>query len=63
MLSDLSYFLILVIIQFVVIKKVPKELRKWCKIYGCYAGKEMSIDADLGAGLIDEEGARKRRAR
>jgi flagellar biosynthesis protein FlhA len=56
-------FLILVIIQFVVITKGSTRISEVAARFTLDAmpGKQMSIDADLNAGLIDESEARKRR--
>ena len=57
-------FLILVMIQFIVITKGAGRIAEVAARFTLDAmpGKQMSIDADLNAGLIDEEGARARRA-
>ncbi|QZA33516.1 flagellar biosynthesis protein FlhA [Hydrogenibacillus sp. N12] len=57
-------FLILVIIQFLVITKGAERVAEVAARFTLDAmpGKQMSIDADLGAGLIDEAEARRRRA-
>ena len=56
-------FLILVIINFVVITKGAGRIAEVAARFTLDAmpGKQMAIDADLNAGLIDEEEARKRR--
>jgi len=56
-------FLILVIIQFVVITKGSARISEVAARFTLDAmpGKQMSIDADLNAGLIDEGEARRRR--
>ncbi len=56
-------FLILVIIQFVVITKGAGRIAEVAARFTLDAmpGKQMSIDADLNAGLITEEEARRRR--
>lgn len=56
-------FSILVIINFVVITKGAGRIAEVAARFTLDAmpGKQMSIDADLNAGLIDEAGARKRR--
>ena len=56
-------FVILVVIQFVVITKGAERVAEVAARFTLDAmpGKQMSIDADLNAGLIDDEGARKRR--
>ncbi len=59
----LVVFLILVIIQFVVITKGAERISEVAARFNLDAmpGKQMSIDADLNAGLIGEEEARTRR--
>ncbi len=59
----LVVFLILVIIQFVVITNGASRVAEVGARFTLDAmpGKQMAIDADLGAGLIDEETARARR--
>jgi flagellar biosynthesis protein FlhA len=56
-------FVILVIINFVVITKGSGRIAEVAARFTLDAmpGKQMSIDADLNAGLIDEQEARKRR--
>jgi len=56
-------FLILVVINFVVITKGAGRIAEVAARFTLDAmpGKQMSIDADLNAGLIDEEEARARR--
>ena len=56
-------FLILVVIQFVVITKGAGRIAEVAARFTLDAmpGKQMAIDADLNAGLIDEHEARKRR--
>ncbi|MEA1961741.1 MAG: flagellar biosynthesis protein FlhA [Bacillota bacterium] len=56
-------FLILIVIQFVVITKGAERVSEVAARFTLDAmpGKQMAIDADLNAGLINEEGARKRR--
>ena len=56
-------FLILVIIQFVVITKGAGRIAEVAARFTLDAmpGKQMAIDADLNAGLVDEMEARKRR--
>lgn len=58
-------FLILVIINFVVITKGSGRIAEVAARFTLDAmpGKQMSIDADLNAGVIDEKEARKRRAK
>lgn len=60
----LIVFLILVIIQFIVITKGAERVAEVAARFTLDAmpGKQMSIDADLNAGLIDEKEARRRRA-
>jgi len=59
----LVVFLILVVINFVVITKGAGRVAEVAARFMLDAmpGKQMSIDADLNAGLIDEKEARKRR--
>ncbi|ODN30910.1 flagellar biosynthesis protein FlhA [Fervidobacterium thailandense] len=56
-------FLILVIIQFIVITRGSERIAEVAARFTLDAmpGKQMSVDADLNAGLITEEEARKRR--
>lgn len=58
-------FLILMIINFVVITKGAGRVAEVAARFTLDAmpGKQMSIDADLNAGLIDDAGARRRRER
>jgi len=60
----LVVFVILVVINFVVITKGSGRIAEVAARFTLDAmpGKQMSIDADLNAGLIDEDAARKRRA-
>lgn len=60
----LVVFLILVIINFVVITRGAGRIAEVSArfILDAMPGKQMSIDADLNAGLIGEEEARRRRA-
>jgi len=60
----LVIFVILVVIQFVVITKGAGRVAEVAARFTLDAmpGKQMAIDADLNAGLIDETDARKRRA-
>ena len=60
----LVVFIILVIINFVVITKGSGRIAEVAARFTLDAmpGKQMSIDADLNAGLIDENEARQRRA-
>jgi flagellar biosynthesis protein FlhA len=59
----LVVFLILVIIQFVVITKGSERISEVAARFNLDAmpGKQMAIDADLNAGLIGEDDARRRR--
>ena len=59
----LVVFLILVIIQFIVITKGAERISEVAARFNLDAmpGKQMSIDADLNAGLIHEEDAKHRR--
>lgn len=56
-------FLIIVVIQFVVITNGAQRVAEVAARFTLDAmpGKQMSIDADLNAGLIDEQEARRRR--
>ncbi|MDP8221952.1 MAG: flagellar biosynthesis protein FlhA [Candidatus Lernaella stagnicola] len=56
-------FIVLVIINFVVITKGATRIAEVTARFTLDAmpGKQMSIDADLNSGLIDEQGARERR--
>jgi flagellar biosynthesis protein FlhA len=56
-------FIILVVIQFVVITRGAERVAEVAARFTLDAmpGKQMSIDADLNAGLIDEKEARRRR--
>ncbi|MEN6348070.1 MAG: flagellar biosynthesis protein FlhA [Syntrophomonas sp.] len=56
-------FLILVVIQFIVITKGAERVSEVAARFTLDAmpGKQMAIDADLNAGLINEDTARKRR--
>ncbi len=58
-------FLILVIVQFVVITKGAGRISEVAARFTLDAmpGKQMAIDADLNAGMIDEAEARRRRER
>src|SRR5690606_30144772 len=60
----LVVFLILVVIQFVVITRGAERVAEVAARFTLDAmpGKQMSIDADLNAGLITEREARQRRA-
>ncbi|HZT87297.1 MAG TPA: flagellar biosynthesis protein FlhA [Stellaceae bacterium] len=57
-------FAILVVVNFVVITKGSGRIAEVAARFtlDSMPGKQMAIDADLSAGLIDEAGARKRRA-
>ena len=57
-------FAILVVINFVVITKGSERIAEVSARFTLDAmpGKQMAIDADLGAGLIDEKEAKRRRA-
>ena len=59
----LVVFLILIIIQFVVITKGAGRISEVAArfVLDAMPGKQMAIDADMNAGLIDSDGARKRR--
>ncbi|MEN6349770.1 MAG: flagellar biosynthesis protein FlhA [Syntrophomonas sp.] len=59
----LVVFLILVVIQFIVITKGAERVSEVAARFTLDAmpGKQMAIDADLNAGLINEDGARQRR--
>ncbi len=61
----LVVFLILVVIQFVVITSGAGRVAEVAARFALDAmpGKQMAIDADLAAGLIDEQDARRRRTR
>ncbi len=61
----LVVFLILIIIQFVVITKGSGRISEVAArfVLDAMPGKQMAIDADLNAGLIDADQARTRRAR
>ena len=60
----LIVFIVLVIINFVVITKGATRIAEVTARFTLDAmpGKQMSIDADLNSGLIDEHGARERRS-
>ena len=60
----LTIFAILIVINFVVITKGAGRIAEVAARFSLDAmpGKQMAIDADLNAGLIDEAEARKRRA-
>ena len=57
-------FLILVIVNFIVITKGAERVSEVSARFtlDSLPGKQMAVDADLGAGLINEEQAKKRRA-
>jgi len=57
-------FIILIVIQFLVITKGAQRIAEVTARFTLDAmpGKQMAIDADLNAGLIDEQQARQRRA-
>lgn len=59
----LTIFIILVVINFVVITKGAGRIAEVAARFSLDAmpGKQMAIDADLGAGMINEEQARARR--
>jgi flagellar biosynthesis protein FlhA len=58
-------FLILVVVQFIVITKGATRISEVAARFTLDAmpGKQMAIDADLNAGVIDEKEARRRRQR
>ncbi|MBB5725642.1 flagellar biosynthesis protein FlhA [Sphingomonas endophytica] len=60
----LTIFIILVVINFVVITKGAGRIAEVAARFSLDAmpGKQMAIDADLNAGLIDEKQARERRS-
>jgi flagellar biosynthesis protein FlhA len=60
----LVIFLILIIVQMIVVTKGAERVAEVGARFTLDAmpGKQMAIDADLNAGLIDEEEAKKRRA-
>jgi flagellar biosynthesis protein FlhA len=64
LIVGLVIFIILIIIQFVVITKGAERVAEVGARFTLDAmpGKQMAIDADLNAGLIDEAEARRRRA-
>ncbi len=61
----LVVFMILIVIQFVVITKGAGRISEVAArfVLDAMPGKQMAIDADLNAGLIDSDEARGRRAR
>ncbi len=63
MVVGLIIFLILIVIQFIVITKGAERISEVAARFTLDAmpGKQMSIDADLSAGLIEEAEARARR--
>ncbi|MFG0249594.1 MAG: flagellar biosynthesis protein FlhA [Phycisphaeraceae bacterium JB051] len=63
LIVGLILFVILIIVQFVVITKGATRISEVAARFTLDAmpGKQMAIDADLNAGLIDEKSARKRR--
>lgn len=65
MVVGMVIFLILVVIQFVVITKGAGRVSEVAARFTLDAmpGKQMAIDADLNAGLINEQQARERRER
>ena len=58
-------FLIIVLVQFIVITKGAERVAEVAARFTLDAmpGKQMAIDADLSSGLIDEQGAKLRRAK
>lgn len=58
-------FLIIVLVQFIVITKGAERVAEVAARFTLDAmpGKQMAIDADLSSGLIDEQEARRRRAK
>lgn len=63
MVVGMVIFLILVVIQFIVITRGAERVAEVAARFTLDAmpGKQMAIDADLNAGLIDEQGAKERR--
>ncbi|GAC1415003.1 MAG: flagellar biosynthesis protein FlhA [Candidatus Velthaea sp.] len=61
----LIVFIILITIQFVVIATGAQRVAEVCARFTLDAmpGKQMAIDADVHAGVLDAEGARRKRAR
>ncbi|WP_061781650.1 flagellar biosynthesis protein FlhA [Vibrio nereis] len=57
----LVVFLILMIINFMVVTKGAGRISEVSARFNALPGKQMAIDADLNAGLIDQEQARTRR--
>src|SRR5262249_17290461 len=64
MVVGIIIFIILIVIQFVVITKGATRIAEVAARFTLDAmpGKQMAIDADLNAGLIKEDEARRRRA-
>jgi len=64
LIVGLVIFLILIVIQFVVVTKGAERVAEVGARFTLDAmpGKQMAIDADLNAGLIDDNEARRRRA-
>ncbi len=64
-LVGIIIFLIIIIIQFVVITSGATRVAEVSARFALDAmpGKQMSIDADLNSGLIDERGAREKRSK
>jgi flagellar biosynthesis protein FlhA len=64
MMVGIIVFLILIVIQFVVITKGTGRISEVAArfVLDAMPGKQMAIDADLNAGLIDSDTARTRRA-
>jgi flagellar biosynthesis protein FlhA len=62
--AGLVIFAIIVVIQFVVITKGATRISEVAARFALdgMPGRQMAIDADLGAGLIDEKEAQRRRA-
>jgi flagellar biosynthesis protein FlhA len=60
----ITIFLILIVINFIVITKGAGRIAEVAARFSLDAmpGKQMAIDADLNAGMIDEATARARRA-
>ncbi|WP_300907736.1 FHIPEP family type III secretion protein, partial [uncultured Desulfovibrio sp.] len=58
-------FFIIVLVQFIVITKGAERVAEVAARFTLDAmpGKQMAIDADLSSGLIDEQGAKLRRAK
>lgn len=64
LIVGLVIFLILIVIQFIVVTKGAERVAEVGARFTLDAmpGKQMAIDADLNAGLIDDDEARRRRA-